>query len=218
MAGGHKVEKGGGGGGGIEKTLLEMLPLIIVIVVGYFVYQFFQNGNGSDANGARAILGSVHKVWTVISTLLSMIFIGIGIYAWIKHTEHANHEAHELKHRFHHAAEVSTHRATTSGIGDAWKKIDGYVRSDNPSDWKIAILEADTLLEEVITSLGYHGENFGEKLKSINPSQFPYLDHAWEAHKFRNDIAHSAQRPLAHSEANRIIGLYERVFKELKVL
>jgi hypothetical protein len=66
--------------------------------------------------------------------------------------------------------------------------------------------------------MGFEGETFGEKLKSIKPSQFPYLDHVWEAHKFRNDIAHSTDRPLAHSEANRIIGLYERVFRELKVL
>lgn len=162
-------------------------------------------------------LNFVYGILTTISTVLTMVFIAIAIYSWIKHNEHANHETHEIKHRFKQAQE---HGETpkAGGVIEAWKRIDGYVRSENPSDWKIAILEADNLLEEVITRMGFEGENFGEKLKSIKPSQFPYLDHAWEAHKFRNDIAHSTDRPLAHSEANRIVGLYEQVFRQLKVL
>lgn len=159
----------------------------------------------------------VHSILTNISTVFTMVFIAIAIYSWIKHNEHANHETHEIKKRFKRAQEHGE-VPKAGGVAESWKRIDGYVRSEHPSDWKIAILEADNLLEEVITRMGYEGENFGEKLKAIKPSQFPYLDHAWEAHKFRNDIAHGTDRPLAHSEANRIIGLYERVFRELKVL
>jgi hypothetical protein len=147
-----------------------------------------------------------------------MIFIAISVYSWIRHNEHARHVEQEIKLRFEHG-KIERGRSVEQGsIGDTWKKIDGYLRSENPSDWKIAILEADNLLEEVITRMGFQGETFGEKLKSIHPSQFPYLDQAWEAHKFRNDIAHRNNRLLARSEAYRIIGLYERVFKELKVL
>jgi uncharacterized membrane protein len=221
MAEGHKADKGkkSGGGGGLEEMIVEMLPFLAVIAIAFFGYRYFQST--PDGGGIRSVLTSIHGVLTNISTVLSMIFIAIAVYSWIKHNEHSNHEAHEIKHRFHHAKESAEHRQSSSsgGVGDSWKRIDNYVRSENPSDWKIAILEADNLLEEVITQMGYQGDTFGEKLKSIKPAQFPYLDHAWEAHKFRNDIAHgSSDRPLAHSEANRIIGLYERVFRELKVL
>jgi hypothetical protein len=162
---------------------------------------------------------TLYDILIVVSTVLTMIFVAIAVYSWIKHTEHAKHEEHEIKLRFRKTNAEAVHRESAGGIGDSWKRIDGYIRSENASDWKIAILEADNLLEEVITGLGYRGDTFGEKLKSISPSQFPYLDHAWEAHKFRNDIAHgSSDRPLSHSEASRIIGLYERVFRELKVL
>jgi hypothetical protein len=215
MADGHKAEKKGGGGG-IEVILLEMLPFIIVLVVGFFAYNYYQSAPPDGT--LRTVISSIHRIITIISTVLTMIFIGIAIYSWIKHSEHALHEEHELKHRFEHAKAHAEETPKQGGVIDAWRRIDGYVRSENPSDWKIAILEADNLLEEVITDMGFEGENFGEKLKSIKPSQFPYLDHAWEAHKLRNDIAHSTNRPLAHSEANRIVGLYERVFRELKVL
>jgi hypothetical protein len=170
-------------------------------------------------DAALEILKIVHHILVNISTVLTMIFIAIAVYSWIKHNEHAHHVTHELNHRFAHAhQEGEEHAHATGGVGETWKKIDGYIRSENPSDWKVAILEADHVLELVITQMGFPGETFGEKLKSIHPSQFPYLDLAWEAHKFRNDIAHSSNRPLSHSEANRIVGLYERVFKELKVL
>jgi len=224
MAEGHKAEKGKPkekkGGSGFDQILIELLPVIAILVVIYFVYTTFQAGGGSVFNEGRfgAVLESIHDVWTAISTILTMVFIGIGIYSWIKHSEHASHVEHEIKHRFKHAKEHGEIHKGEGSVGESWRRIDGYVRSENPSDWKIAILEADNLLEEVITRMGFEGENFGEKLKAIKPAQFPYLDHAWEAHKFRNDIAHSTDRPLAHSEASRIIGLYERVFRELKVL
>jgi hypothetical protein len=164
------------------------------------------------------ILQPIEAVFAPISTILTMAFIVIGVYSWIKHNEHARHVEHEIQHRFAHTKGDEGQRIAAGGIGESWAKIDSYMRSENASDWKIAILEADTLLEEVITRMGFPGETFGEKLKSIHPSQFPYLDHVWEAHKFRNDIAHSSGRSLVQSEANRIIGLYERVLKELKVL
>src|SRR3989338_3897983 len=49
---------------------------------------------------------------------------------------------------------------------ERWEKILKYFDSDNPSDWKLAILEADTLLDELVTRTGYQGDNLGEKLKS----------------------------------------------------
>jgi hypothetical protein len=96
----------------------------------------------------------------------------------------------------------------------AWKKITNYLNSTNPSDWKLAILEADTLLDSMILGMGYKGENLGERLKTVEPSDFNTLNEAWEAHKVRNQIAHESSFELSHKEAVRVLTLFEKVFKE----
>lgn len=96
-----------------------------------------------------------------------------------------------------------------------WERIKRLVNSHNSSDWKQAIMEADVLLYEMLEKMGYEGDSIGEQLKQIEESDFITINKAWEAHKFRNHIAHKAgDFVFDKSEAERVIGLYEKVFKE----
>ncbi len=81
----------------------------------------------------------------------------------------------------------------------------------------MAIIEADLLLEDVITQMGYQGQSLGEKLKSIEQADFPMLQLAWEAHKVRNKIAHEGEKfILTQREARRVIDLFEVVLKDTR--
>ena len=94
-------------------------------------------------------------------------------------------------------------------------RVQKHLHSENESDWRLAVLEADVLLDEMVTGMGYHGDSLGEKLKGIEKSDFLTLDEAWEAHTVRNKIAHEgASFVLTEREAKRIGKLYENVFKE----
>jgi len=96
-----------------------------------------------------------------------------------------------------------------------WEHVLELVRSDNPNDWRLSILEADIMLDELVSRMGYKGEGLGEKLKNIEKPDFRTLDDAWEAHKVRNIIAHrGSDYVLTQREANRIITLFTRVFEE----
>ncbi|MEX0672493.1 MAG: hypothetical protein WDZ82_00760 [Candidatus Paceibacterota bacterium] len=96
-----------------------------------------------------------------------------------------------------------------------WKKVQEFVESENQSDWKQAILEADIMLEEMLAHMGYVGAGVGERLQQIEHSDFPPLEAAWEAHKARNIIAHEgASYQLTLREARRVIDLYRQVFEE----
>jgi hypothetical protein len=91
--------------------------------------------------------------------------------------------------------------------------------SENPSDWKIAILEADIMLEDLVRiKMGYTGETLGECLKQIEASDFTTLQEAWEAHNFRNRIAHESDSGISRRDVNRIIGLFEKVFREFSYI
>ena len=81
-------------------------------------------------------------------------------------------------------------------------------------------MEADIILEEMLEKMGYvKGETIGDKLKTIEKSDFTSLDQAWEAHKIRNMIAHEGtDYILTEREAKRVVGLYEQVFKEFRYI
>lgn len=96
-----------------------------------------------------------------------------------------------------------------------WKKVTDLLNAQSESDWRLAILEADNILADLLKKMGYDGETIGESLKKIEPSDFLTLSAAWEAHKVRNRIAHEgAAFRLSHREAQRVVELYSRVFEE----
>lgn len=96
-----------------------------------------------------------------------------------------------------------------------WLKVIEHINSTNPNDWKLAILECDIMLGEILEKMGYPQESIGEKLKAVEPSDFTNIESAWEAHKIRNSIAHEGSDFMINErEAKRVIGLYELVFRE----
>lgn len=100
-----------------------------------------------------------------------------------------------------------------------WEKVVAHVDSLNENDWRIAIIEADILLGELLEKLSLPGDTIGDKLKAVEKSDFRTLDDAWEAHKTRNRISHDGQDfALSQREAKTVIGLYEKVFKEFEII
>ncbi len=98
-----------------------------------------------------------------------------------------------------------------------WKRILSFSKSHNESDWKVSIIEADAILEEIVENMGYSGETLGERLKNIEKSDFLTLDEAWEAHKYRNEVAHG-NMVVRRVEVLRVLSLYEKVFREFEYL
>jgi len=100
-----------------------------------------------------------------------------------------------------------------------WQKVLEFVKSEESANWRLAILEADNMLDDLLKSRKYEGENLGERLKNVNPDGFNTLDYAWQAHKIRNQIAHEGTNfILTRHDANRTISLFERVFREFEYI
>lgn len=100
-----------------------------------------------------------------------------------------------------------------------WEIILRHMGSENNAEWKLGILEADNILDELLEERGYRGETLGDRLKFAESKGLKTLNDAWEAHKARNKIVHEeATSPLNKRDARKIIDLYEKVFKELGYL
>ncbi|HRZ30247.1 MAG TPA: hypothetical protein P5274_01075 [Candidatus Paceibacterota bacterium] len=97
---------------------------------------------------------------------------------------------------------------------ETWEKIVTLIGSDNPNDWKLAILEADKVLEMVVNTFAVPGDNMGDKMKNIERGDFEHLEEAWQAHKVRNRIAHEQNFHISQREARVAVDNYEKVFRE----
>ncbi len=113
------------------------------------------------------------------------------------------------------SGQVMVHGPKAEAGNAVWLEVEAKIGSVNPGDWRLAILEADILLYEMLEQMGLPGQNLGEKLKAADPAFFNSLQDAWRAHKVRNIIAHEgAGYQLSYNEAKKTIDLYRRVFEE----
>lgn len=104
-------------------------------------------------------------------------------------------------------------------IHPRWEHIQSLSESTHPNDWRTAIIEADILLDEMLTERGYSGAGVGEKLKSADSKSFASLDDAWEAHKVRNQIAHEGSSfNIPETQVRRTLARYESVFREFQMI
>jgi hypothetical protein len=100
-----------------------------------------------------------------------------------------------------------------------WRRVTEQANGSSPEGWRLAILEADIMLNELLDLQGYRGETIADKMKQASRANFNSIDAAWEAHKVRNRVAHEpAAHELNSREVRRTISLYERVFKEFLFL
>lgn len=157
------------------------------------------------------------SVWKWFAVALSLFAFAICVYSFFKLREI---EEEEEKIFGHSPEDIFLNEDVAKGNeNEKWVKIMAHAHSENPAEWRLAIIEADIMLDELLNDLEYQGEGVGEKLKSVDPTDMLTLDKAWEAHKIRNRIAHSGQDfELSERETKRVIKLFEEVFREFGVI
>lgn len=156
------------------------------------------------------------NVFSVIAILFSMLCFAGFIYAKIRYAQ-----IMEIEESLLRQAEQSwaNKHARPDSRNARWDIIQKRVSENSPESWRVAIIEADILLDETLTNAGYVGQTLGEKLKSANPQSFTTVQDAWEAHKVRNQIAHAGSDfVLTQRIAQETIVRFERVFREFGVV
>jgi hypothetical protein len=158
------------------------------------------------------VLGNLALVGMFLTIVLFVLLVWIRIKLAV-----VEHEGFSKKEKEHHiAAPVeAAAQLVPAAKNPRWERVRELANTANESDWRLAILEADIMLGDLLKEQGYRGEGVGERLRDANPLQFLTLDLAWQAHKVRNDIAHAGEGfHLSQREANATIDLYRRVFEE----
>lgn len=106
---------------------------------------------------------------------------------------------------------------STSRLAKQWAKIRERLAQPTEAEWKISVIEADNLVDDVLRRMGYPGTSMGERLKNITQAQVTTLDAIWAGHRVRNKIVHDPEGRLLHREARDTIANFEAFLNEANV-
>ena len=208
-----------------SKLALLLVGVLVIVIIGivvtflshpfsdpnYLNLEYFFNKILEIAAAVAAFFAGA-GFWGFIKALLSIlaiIFITVIIYTQILLKEIHDKDHHDMEH------DIGTEPETARKKNDKWERVLALGFSSNASDWRLAIIEAETILEDMLIVLNYPGQSVADRLKTVDPADFKTVQQAWEAHLIRNRIAHDGSDfKLDQDEARRVLGLYERVFKE----
>lgn len=175
-------------------------------------------GNGAVAflsvSGIVAFLGTIWTVYVILAYSAALLFMYLYVYASMGLGKLSEQEAAILKSHEDAFARKKEIRSQSPRIAVMRERI----ASENPDDWKLAIIEADVMMDQALKQRGYAGASLGERLRSVSPSSLPSINDAWQAHKVRNFVAHHGHEyVLTKREAEETMKRYERVLDDLGV-
>jgi hypothetical protein len=104
-----------------------------------------------------------------------------------------------------------------NGIKKRWREIKKLLEQPGEMNYKLAVLEADKLLDYILKSMSMPGKDLGERLR-FACFKYNRLKRVWWAHILRNQLAHEATFSLNYGAAKRAIKTFEAAFRELGAL
>lgn len=98
-----------------------------------------------------------------------------------------------------------------------WAKVLKKLETGKEADYKLAVIEADGLLNDILKKMGYKGETMAKILEQLDATILSNIDQIWEVHKIRNKIVHDPDYGLSLEQARKILGIYEKTFRTLEM-
>lgn len=119
-------------------------------------------------------------------------------------------------------AVVQRHRARVRFLGAEdralvhvkWHAIEQDLATGGPSRFRQVVIEADSLVDMCLKSLGIPGETMGERLRHSS-NRFSDYEGLWAAHKLRNQLVHEVGRDLHSSEAKQAAARFKSALTDL---
>ena len=158
----------------------------------------------------RALIADIKMVAVILSIILGAVFIIVLHKLW--GLGGVKNELAKLSGGFNPPAETKT------AYENRWQEIRKHVESFIVAEWKLAVIEGDKFVDDVLKTAGFAGESMGERLMLIKPDQIINLQYLWDAHKLRNLLVHDPDFNLTHQQATFAINAFESVLRELSAL
>lgn len=99
-----------------------------------------------------------------------------------------------------------------------WESVARKASFTSPDSLRVAIIEADAMVDRLLKQIGFKGDTLAERLQRIKAADLASLERVWRAHKIRNHLAHTPGYKITSEEAKAALEDYESFFKELGIL
>ncbi len=95
-----------------------------------------------------------------------------------------------------------------------WLKIENSLEKGDERSYRLAIIDADKLVDKALNEMGIPGQSMGEKLKKIG-NRMPDIQKLWQAHKLRNQIVHESDFEINYNQARQALSIFRQTLKNL---
>ena len=102
-------------------------------------------------------------------------------------------------------------------IKKQWDKIKKRIETGTEADYKLAVIDADDFLQQVLDERGYDGENMEESLRKAGKLVAPLLNEILAAHEIRNSVVYDPDFKLSFEQAKKILETYESAINNIGV-
>jgi len=99
-----------------------------------------------------------------------------------------------------------------------WESILQKFNSDEEGFWKLAVIEADKLVDAVIKAHKFQGETMAERMKQISESHLSSIDDLWKVHRLRNHLVHTPEFHINKAQSIKAMQMYQQILKDFKAL
>jgi len=99
-----------------------------------------------------------------------------------------------------------------------WQNINKRLEGGNQAEYKVAIIEADNIIDDLLKRMGYKGANMAERIAGVPIGQLEFLGDIKEAHDIRNRIIHEEDFVVDKEFAQEVLKKYEHLLRHFEVL
>jgi len=99
-----------------------------------------------------------------------------------------------------------------------WEEIEKYFKKGTEPEMKLAIVEADSLLDNILRVMSYGGKDLTSRLEGINTNILENLDDVKKYHKIYSNIVHDPTYRLDFKMAENALKVYRDALVNLDAL
>jgi hypothetical protein len=100
-------------------------------------------------------------------------------------------------------------------IAKQWNRIINRTESGLEADYKLAIIDAEDLLNETLENQGYEGKDFEDSIKKAGSLLEQNVNELLSAHEIRNSIVYNPDFKLSADVAKKTLEVYESAVNEI---
>lgn len=148
-------------------------------------------------------------IFIFVSLVLAFGFLYALYHAWDFHPKF------ELKRE---RAKKKMLTLRTAMLRERWESIVKKFSLGTPESARLAVIEADALVDTALKAMEIPGEHLADRLSSLDSEELKSIDNLWKAHRMRNDLVHTPGFIISSAGAKMALDHYEAFLKEIEIL